>query len=279
MCCILSHIASQLFVAHSQSLATLFLTAMDSDIKPLRVPAIDPTDKQENRRDDGLFKFRTVVFEAGGTRFRVPWFDEPGIAEEFQTKFTFPLDDEEQDVPGSSARNPIRLDEDVSDADFASLLKATYPPPGYQAAPRLSFDEWMSVLKLSTKWNLTKTRDHALVGSDAIAQNKTPLEKILLGKEYNVTKWLEEGYRALVTRWSGLSEEEMSALDVQTQLRILRLRDSAWEGLLNGAWTGSEEKIQSNKRARAFGGQIGQRTAVREMFADELQLKTEPESD
>ena len=71
--------------------------------------------------------------------------------------------------------------------------------PGHQAAPALSFYEWMSVLKLSRsrRWDLATTREHALAGSNAIVQKKISLEKILLGK---VDKWVEEGYCALISR-------------------------------------------------------------------------------
>ncbi|KZV74173.1 hypothetical protein PENSPDRAFT_732413 [Peniophora sp. CONT] len=249
---------------------------MDSGSKPSAKLSTTPAVKQEQEDpfDDEIFKFRTIVFVVGGKRFRVPVYGAPGIAAAFQERF-LGMEGEENvtDAPGSSTENPIRLEDDVSDTDFASLIKATYPPPGYHAAPTLSFDEWMSVLKLSRKWNLAITREHALAGSDDIVQTKTPLEKILLGKKYKVSKWIEEGYLVLITRWDGLSEEEREELDAQTQLGIWRLRDRAWAGLLRdewGLWPWQDAANQSNKQSRALGGGSGQVAAVREMFRDEL---------
>ncbi|VDB95661.1 unnamed protein product [Peniophora sp. CBMAI 1063] len=244
-----------------------------SSVSKVKAILVGTTDvKEEFNHDEasvGLFKlkFRTVVFEAGGKRFRVPWYGEPGIAAAFQAKFF--IENDTGDAHGSSADNPIRL-EGVSDTDFASLLKATYPPPGHNSATALSFDEWMSVLKLSKKWDLAMTREHAVAGSDAIVQTKEPLQKVLLGKKYGVVKWLEEGYRALILRWEGLSEEERKALDASTQLKILHLRDKAWEGLLRSAWGRHDDANRSKKQTRALGGESEQTAAIREVFGHEL---------
>lgn len=99
---------------------------------------------------------------------------------------------------------------------------------------------------------------------------KEPLQKILLGKKYGVAKWLEEGYRALILRWEGLSEEDRNALDASTQLKILHLRDKAWEGLLRSAWGRHDDANRSKKQMRALGGESEQTAAIREVFGHEL---------
>ena len=61
-------------------------------------------------------------FEVEDTLFRVPRYGLPGDGA-FDAMFA-----RAPGGAGSSDDDPIRLDSDVSAADFRSLLKATYPP-------------------------------------------------------------------------------------------------------------------------------------------------------
>ncbi|KZV74168.1 hypothetical protein PENSPDRAFT_749475 [Peniophora sp. CONT] len=177
------------------------------------------------KKRHSLFYFHSVSFEVEGTLFKVPRYGLPGNAATFEAKFAISSTDD--DIPGSSDENPIRLEVGVTEFDFASLLKATYPPPGLIES-ELSMDEWMSVLKLAKLWDLTDMRDRAVSQTERLLANQSPLEKILLGRKYDVIKWLKDGYQAIAKRPTGLTKEEKESLDLATRCGLLELRDRSW---------------------------------------------------
>ncbi|KZV72002.1 hypothetical protein PENSPDRAFT_751232 [Peniophora sp. CONT] len=178
---------------------------------------------------DELFYFHSVVFQAENRLFRVPRYGLPGDATVFDTMFGQATGG----GAGSSDDNPIRLDADVSAADFLSLLK-TASPPHETTVTALNFDEWMGVLNLANKWNLQSTKDKAVAGSDADIQKKTVTEKILLAKKYGVAKWLKEGYCALASRKEPITPEEREQLGWETYGRLMSVRERGRETSLDG---------------------------------------------
>jgi len=178
------------------------------------------------KRDD-FFYFSSVVFEVEETLFKVPRYGLPGDGAAFDAMFA-----RGAGAPGASDDDPIRLDADVSAADFRSLLKATYPPPGTSTAD-LTIEEWMSVLKLAKKWDLVSIRDKAVSQSDAQIQQKTPAEKILLAKRYTVAKWLREGYTTLVSRKEVITDDETEKLGWETFGKLMKIRESRWAQAFN----------------------------------------------
>jgi hypothetical protein len=65
-----------------------------------------------------------IMLKAQNTLFNVPRYGMPGDAAPFEALFMT----SDADGPGSSDDNPIRLENDITEFDFASLLKAIYPP-------------------------------------------------------------------------------------------------------------------------------------------------------
>ena len=61
-----------------------------------------------------------------GTLFKVPRIGSSGDATAFETRFTSSFLDSDK-PPGSSDANPIRLGDEVTESDFASFIKVTYP--------------------------------------------------------------------------------------------------------------------------------------------------------
>ena len=79
----------------------------------------------------------------------------------------------------------------------------------------LSQDEWVSVLKLATKWNMLEFRRTAI---ENLSSSLSPLERVLLGREQMVPDWLRSGYVDLARREAALSVEEFKSLGLQTAL-------------------------------------------------------------
>lgn len=106
---------------------------------------------------------------------------------------------------------PVALP-DVTAPEFRSFLRALYPRcvpcnPGIgtrgsqkyrtpSARNELTKDEWLIVLKLSSRWFFKRLRELALARLKGLCQE--PLEQIALGKEYHILDWVVAGYDHLV---------------------------------------------------------------------------------
>ncbi|KAH6890236.1 hypothetical protein BKA70DRAFT_871442 [Coprinopsis sp. MPI-PUGE-AT-0042] len=96
---------------------------------------------------------------------------------------------------GHSDDHPIVL-EGYKSQDFDALVRIIVPKPLEPSPPKLAKEEWISVLKLSTIWQMDKIRALAIEGLSRF--DLSPLEKIVLAREYTVSKWLSSGVTTLV---------------------------------------------------------------------------------
>ncbi|KZV71999.1 hypothetical protein PENSPDRAFT_576745, partial [Peniophora sp. CONT] len=134
---------------------------------------------------------------------------------------------------GSNLESPIRLDADITADDFRSLLKITYrPSPSADQLPALTVDQWMSALKLAKRWSLGDVRDKAVSGLSLQMQHKTPLEKILLAKKYDVARWFEEGLTALASLDKPIDPTIKKQLGWEIYARLMDVRERG----RTGAW-------------------------------------------
>ncbi|KAL0564530.1 hypothetical protein V5O48_017515 [Marasmius crinis-equi] len=177
------------------------------------------------RRHD-VFYTDTIVFNVNDTLFRVPsrYFHEKStvFGDAFQLSAEFGSE-------GASDEQPVTLPLplEASTDDFVNLLKVIWPLTVNQPCPTdLTRGEWISVLKLSTFWQFTETRNLA------IAQiSKTDLsmaDKIVFGRRYRVRQWYLDGLKVLAspsTRVPGLEDLKALQLGEDTALRLLCARD------------------------------------------------------
>jgi hypothetical protein len=96
----------------------------------------------------------------------------------------------------------------------------------------LSHDEWVSVLKLSTKWRFSECRHLAIAELSALCDN-SPITKILLGKEYRVSTWLMSGYEQLARRSQKISNDEAKLIDYPTAFSVCIVREEISSSSLN----------------------------------------------
>lgn len=78
------------------------------------------------------------------------------------------------------------------------LTCATRSSAMYDERPELSKDEWISALKLSTKWFFNDLRKLAISHLSSIWMDA--IDRICLAKEYQVYDWLLKGYEQVVER-------------------------------------------------------------------------------
>ncbi|KAH6908547.1 hypothetical protein BKA70DRAFT_1280145 [Coprinopsis sp. MPI-PUGE-AT-0042] len=126
---------------------------------------------------------------------------------------------------GISDDKPIVL-EGYKSEDFECLLKLLLPPPFEPSPPALSKQEWASVLKLATIWQMDKARKVAIDQLSAL--DLSPIEKIQYAREYHVSAWLKEGIAAIANDFGKYEMEELgNTLGWKTASLVLSLRDKA----------------------------------------------------
>lgn len=133
-------------------------------------------------------------------------------------------------MEGNDEKNPIVLT-GVTKVDFENLMKIMYPLQICDTQ-NLSYDQWVSVLKLSTKWRFVECRQLSIAELSTLCGD-SPIKKILLGREYRVSKWLMSGYEQLARRSQKLSKEEAELIDYSTAFSVFSVREEISSFSLN----------------------------------------------
>jgi len=176
-----------------------------------------PSGLEPPRRND-LYYFDFVVFQVQNTLFKVPkgHFTTSSV---FATIFTLPPG--ENDVEGTEDK-PFVL-HGISDIDFESLLKFMYPL--HLTNVKLTQQDWISALKLSTLWEFTDIRERAIQELSKEEMKMGTIEKIECGKSYQVEEMLLRGYAELLKRAETITTEEAERLGWKTAAKLLLLRE------------------------------------------------------
>jgi hypothetical protein len=89
----------------------------------------------------------------------------------------------------------------------------------------MSTDEWKSVLKLSKKWGMTSLRKHCINQLSPLPSDMPLISKVLFARECMAVDWLVDAYNELAQRKESLSEIEVTAIGLQSAIRLLRVRE------------------------------------------------------
>ncbi|KAJ3511036.1 hypothetical protein NLJ89_g4334 [Agrocybe chaxingu] len=165
-------------------------------------------------------------------------------------------------VEGRDRERPIVL-EGYKKGEFACLLKVMYPTAGSLISGTnfelsLGKEEWVSVLKLSTIWNMKKIRTYAIHRLSTQAA-LLPMEKILLARAHKVAAWLDEGVTSLVNGVPTPELEDLTALGWETAARIL------WDDTARSC----SSYIGPNYNVRITLGKAA-KDMIEEMFGEEI---------
>ena len=85
----------------------------------------------------------------------------------------------------------------------------------------LSYEEWKSVLDLSTCWDFTSIRRLALNN----IQPPTPHDRLILARAYSVDHWVIPALSALCEREAPLSLDEARQLDIEDVVLVTTVRE------------------------------------------------------
>ena len=101
----------------------------------------------------------------------------------------------------------------------------------------LKKDDWISILRLATRWCFLNIRKIAIKKLET--SGLPHLENIILGREMKLSKRLIEGYAGVVASPDAISDEDAAVIGWQTTVKLFRLREKtyssrkmSWAGLV-----------------------------------------------
>ncbi|KAF4620305.1 hypothetical protein D9613_001083 [Agrocybe pediades] len=235
---------------------------------------------------DAVFNFQIIVFQVEDTVFEVlkAGFNVPGSI--FETMFSLPQGSPEEGsgVEGSSRDHPIFLP-GVTASEFHIFLRVLYP--FMNQSDVTEYDEWLSVLRLATMWDFKKIRSRAIthLNYHPFLTQKSAAEKISIGRQYRVTRWIKDGYETLcqdppqdLGETNGPSEP--FGLDWETIAKIYIVREK-----MRREYTGRyhckpcrTEFGRQHESGSTFACRCRYATAILEVFKSELSAMNEADS-
>ncbi|KAI0002240.1 hypothetical protein BJV74DRAFT_818012 [Russula compacta] len=108
---------------------------------------------------------------------------------------------------------------DVERNDFEALLSVLYPDDFEEHC--LSYEQWKSVLHLSTRWGFASLRKLALRS----IKPPTPFDQLLLARAYSVDHWVLSALSALCERTVSLSLNEARQMSIEDVVLIATVRE------------------------------------------------------
>ena len=148
------------------------------------------------------FYRETTVFKVEDVLFRLSRARLEALSPVFRDMFSVPspkVRNEKKEREGTSDANPIVL-EGYKSVDFERLISLIYPSDDFlpgDPVPTYTKEEWISILKLSTAWEMDKVRKKAINALSRMTMSAT--EKILTGREFRVARWFSEGIEEIAS--------------------------------------------------------------------------------
>jgi hypothetical protein len=122
--------------------------------------------------------------------------------------------------------------------DFDAFLSVLYPLYAYlkidfvhvvnichrnfNALEEHSFEEWSSILDLSTRWGFTSIRDLAI----RCVEPPSPLHRLILARKYSIEQWVLPSLLELCERPQPLSLDEARLMDLEDVVLVGFVRQS-----------------------------------------------------
>ncbi|KAI9508002.1 hypothetical protein F5148DRAFT_980530, partial [Russula earlei] len=108
---------------------------------------------------------------------------------------------------------------DVERKDFEAFLSVLYPDDFEEHG--LSYEQWKSVLHLSTRWGFASIRKLAL----RTINPPTPFDQLLLARSYSIDDWVLPALAALCERTVPLSLNEARLMSVEDVVLVTTVRE------------------------------------------------------
>ncbi|KAJ3929324.1 MAG: hypothetical protein NXY57DRAFT_900316 [Lentinula lateritia] len=170
------------------------------------------------------FYFDCVIFEVENVLYKIP---RARLVEEsslFETMFALPPG------PGNSCEgedddHPITLPQ-IKRKEWECLLRLLFCN-SIAGPPDFTLDEWVSILKLATKWDMSTARTCAI---EKIAEHDgIPAKKIRLARDYRVPRYFIPSLVQLIGRSNPLTADDYKDIGVECALKVVSLRERYYD--------------------------------------------------
>ncbi|KAF8598505.1 hypothetical protein BDV93DRAFT_526688 [Ceratobasidium sp. AG-I] len=141
-------------------------------------------------------------------------------SETFSDMFKIGDESGQEDVEGSSPKNPIVMS-GVAASDFEALLTVLYATrfSTYQPDPEASLI--IPAFRLANMWNFAELRAYLVPLAEKVLDD---IDKIIFAREFEVRDWLAPAHIRLCQRQEPLTSDEASKLGVDSLLLIHRIK-------------------------------------------------------
>ncbi|KAF8589266.1 hypothetical protein K439DRAFT_1383560 [Ramaria rubella] len=221
-------------------------------------------------QDEVYYLNDTIIFQVENDQFEIPRHILELHSPIFANIFSLPSRGNEMERHHDS--NLISL-EHVTTTDFHRLMELvrSLTSPLHTTEPSQTQpwgpEEWMSILRLTTKWQIEELRNYSIHKLDALKCFTTPLMQIQCGRDYNHPPWVRDGYMKLIMRDKSLSEKEGTQLGLKEALMCAAARETALRRRLNECRYGGSEIITADDYNKIleyhFGDDIPKRYGVK----------------
>ncbi|KDQ58984.1 hypothetical protein JAAARDRAFT_205976 [Jaapia argillacea MUCL 33604] len=152
----------------------------------------------------------------------------------------------------SSESDPFFL-RDVKASEFRFFLGALFPLQ-FNPCEATTPAEWASVLDLATKLSCKSVCDAAIHKLATLVTS--PVDKLILAREYGISKWLDEAYVTLCRRPEALSMEEAERLGTEDATLISQKREEVrlWPTLRDPRKIAATVRNSRRRSSRTRGG-------------------------
>ncbi|KAI0250023.1 hypothetical protein BJV78DRAFT_1128651 [Lactifluus subvellereus] len=166
------------------------------------------------RHDKYFFNDGNITFLVDDTLYCVHRYFFSRDSEYFSTRFA------QLGIRDHEALPTIISLGDIERKDFEAFLSVIYPENFEQH--NLSYEEWKSMLHLSTRWGFASLRKLAL----ASIKPPTPYDQLLLARSYSVEYWVLPALSALCERTAPLSLDEARQMRIEDVVLVATVREN-----------------------------------------------------
>ncbi|KAI9060514.1 hypothetical protein FKP32DRAFT_1595264 [Trametes sanguinea] len=160
----------------------------------------------------------TVTILVEDTLFKIHEYFLKHYSESFSAMLSLPAGN--APVEGRSDELPIQLPQQVKAANFERFLYLFYPKSVLHG-DITTLDDWKSVLQIADQFMFEQHRELAIQRLESLA---TPIDRIVLSRQYDIKQWLEKAYYDLCTREEPLTLDEGERLGMADVIAIAGLR-------------------------------------------------------
>ncbi|KAF8331241.1 hypothetical protein F5887DRAFT_1074552 [Amanita rubescens] len=173
------------------------------------------------------YYLEVIVLQVENQLFKVPRHLFVKLSPVFRDMFERPVP-EGTEADGSSDKQPLVLG-GIEKKDFVPLLRCLYPLPQFPANPdttqTFTLEEWQSVLKLTSLYEMTQVKKFAIKKMDPLLIT-LPALQIQLARTYDIQEWLAPGFLRLAHRIKPLDEEDARLVGLSDSFKICALREN-----------------------------------------------------